>query len=65
MQTTCANCGTPNGPFKRMQLIYFPSAEVFFPLCKNDLEGCKKRRDTLDRKNWITNKGEVLIKDDT
>jgi len=63
-QTICSNCGTTQGPFKRMQLVYFPSAEVSYPLCKNDLDGCKKRRDALDRKNWAINKGDVLIKDE-
>lgn len=56
MQSVCANCGSPQGPFDRTR--------VGKPLCKKDLEGCKKRRDALDRKNWAINQGDVLIKDE-
>jgi hypothetical protein len=56
MQTLCANCQTANGPFDR--------ARVGKPICKNSLEGCNKRRATLDRKRWDLNKGEVHIKNE-
>lgn len=55
VQTTCSNCQTPQGPFERWKMG--------LPLCK-DLEGCKKRRAQLDRKNWAINQGEVRIKDE-
>lgn len=54
--TVCANCNTTQGPFER--------ARMGKPLCKKDFEGCKKRRDRLDRERWDLNKGEARIKDE-
>lgn len=56
MQTYCANCNTTQGPFQRVS--------VGKPLCKRDLEGCKKRRNKLDQSRWDLNKGEARIKDE-
>jgi hypothetical protein len=50
-QGMCANCETTQGPFRKLVVLDRPF-NIYFRFCKNDLEGCKKRRERLDRSRW-------------